>query len=334
MNMTKDDINNWIINNNLKIVYNEEYSDDIKLGDIISSSVNKNDIVDNNSEIEIIISKGTLAMIKLTNINEFTNWAETNNVLYDIKYEYSSTIKKDDIISCSHKEGQTIKKDDTVIITVSSGKSITLPNFVGMSKSTIQNKCGEINLNCSFKTGTYTENTAKDIAIAQSKKSGIVVSEGTNLVITLSAGIIEKVNVPSYKGKTKSYIQTSCNSLGIKCTFNYQSGYSNDTKDTCVSQSKTGTINKGSSVTITLSNGPAKTYNVIIDANQLSSGNPSATKATLEAKLKAACPGVTFTFKFEKANSGIGYLSPNSMVKVGSNTFVQGKTYTVIINSN
>ena len=85
---------------------------------------------------------------------------------------------------------------------------------------------------------------------------------------------------------------------------------------------------------VTLSNGPAKTYTVIIDANQLSSGNPTATKNTLQTKLKNACPGVNFNFKFEKANSGIGYLSPNSQVKVGSNSLTQGKTYNVIINSN
>ena len=105
-------------------------------------------------------------------------------------------------------------------------------------------------------------------------------------------------------------------------------------KDTYISQDKTGTVNKGTTVNITLSNGPATTYNIIIDANQLSSGNPEATKNTLEAKLKNACPGVNFIFKFEKANSGIGYLAPNSDIKVGSNTLTQGHTYNVIINSN
>ena len=59
---------------------------------------------------------------------------------------------------------------------------------------------------------------------------------------------------------TKSAIQTKCKSLGITCNFTYQSSYSSTAKDTCVSQSKTGTVNKGSSITITLSKGPAKSY--------------------------------------------------------------------------
>lgn len=334
MAMSQSEINEWIINNNLKVSYKEEYSEDKPLGEIINSSIKKDDIIEKSKLIEITISKGKLEMIEYTTITEFTNWAETNNIDYEIKYEYSDTIKKDFLISSSHKKGETIKKNDTVTITLSSGRSITIPNFIGMSKTSIQNKCNELNLSCSFKTGSYTEKTAKDIAIAQSKNANVIVSEGTNLVITLSAGIIQKVNVPNMVGKTKTTIQNECKNLGITCNFNYQSGYSNTAKDTCVSQSKTGTVNYGSSITITLSNGPAKTYTVIIDANQLSSGNPQATKATLEAKLKNACPGVTFNFKFEKANSGIGYLSPNSGVKIGANTFTQGQTYTVIINSN
>ena len=332
--MSVDEINEWIINNNLKIRYLEEYNETVKLGDVISSSKKKDEIIEKGESIDITISKGSLKMIKISSINEFVNWATNNHVDYNLNYEYSNSVSKDQIINASHKEGDIIKNDDTVILTISKGKSISIPNFVGMSKTNIQNKCNELNLNCSFKTGSYTEKTAKDVATSQSKNSGTVVSEGTNLVITLSAGIYEKVNVPSFNGKTKSQISSECQSLGINCNFNYQSGYSDTPKDTCVSQSQTGTVNKGSTINITLSNGPAQSYNVIIDANQLSSGNPEATKATLESKLKNACPGVTFNFKFEKANSGIGYLAPSSDVKVGSNTLIQGHTYNVIINSN
>ena len=332
--MTEDEINEWILENNLKVTYKEIYSDEVNLGDVVSSSIQKGEAIENGKDIEITISKGNLKMIKLTTISEFTNWAVNNEVNYDIVYEYSDNIKKDEIIKCSHKNGEAIKINDTVIVTVSKGKSITLPNFVGMSKENIKNKCSQLNLNCSFKYGGYTEKTKKDIATSQSKKSNTTVSEGTNLIITLSSGIYEKVNVPNFVNKSKSEISNTCKNLGIKCDFKYAAGYSDTEKDKALSQSKTGTVNKGSTITITLSNGPAKTYTVIIDANQLSSGNPEATKNTLQTKLKNACPGVNFNFKFAKANSGIGYLSINSEVKVGSNKLVQGKTYNVIINSN
>lgn len=332
--MSVEEINKWIMENGLKVTYSESYNETISLGNIISANVKTDDIIETGSEIEIVISKGRLEMPKVESISEFTIWANTNNVNYDIISEYSATILKDEIIKTSHQTGDVIKKDDTVIITISKGKSVTIPSFLGQGKSAIQNKCTSLNLNCSFTYGGYTENTKRDIALKQSKASGTIVSEGTNLVITLSSGVYEKVTIPNFSGKTKSSISSTCNSLGIKCNFTYQSSFSSTAKDICVGQSKTGKVNKGTTITITLSKGPAATYKVVIDANQLSNGNPSATKNTLQQKLTSACPGVTFVFKFEKANSGIGYLAPNSQVKVGSNTFTQGKTYTVIINSN
>ena len=332
--MNVEEINKWAIENNVHISYKEEYNDEIKLGDVISSSVNQGDLIEKDRNVLISISKGKLEMINFTSISEFTNWAETNKVSYDINYENSDTVKKDIIIKCSHNPGDVIKKDDTVIVTVSKGKVISVPNFVGMSKSDIQSKCNSINLSCSFKTGGYTESTKKDIAISQSKSSGTKVSEGTGITITLSAGIQEKVNVPSFIGKTKSSITSSCNSIGIKCTFTYESKYSSTAKDTCTKQSVTGKVNKGSTVTITLSKGPAKTYTIIVQADWLSWGNPQATKSTLEKKLKANTEGVSFTWEFRKVNSGIGYLHPDSQVKVGSNSLVQGKSYHIVINSN
>ena len=116
--------------------------------------------------------------------------------------------------------------------------------------------------------------TKAGIAISQSKKSGTKVSEGTGITITLSAGIQEKVTVPSFIGKTKSQITSSCNSIGVKCTFAYESKYSSTPKDTCTKQSTTGKVNKGSTITITLSKGPAKTYSIFIQADWLSQGNP------------------------------------------------------------
>ena len=332
--MSQDELNKWIMDNNLKINYNESYSEDIPSGDIINSNLEKGEIIEVGDTLNVTISKGKLEMIKLTTLTDFYIWADQNKVNYDIEYEYSNDVKKDEIIKASHKTGDLIKEDDTVIIYVSKGKSVTIPNFVSMSKAYIQTKCNELNLSCSFSYGGYTDTIKKDIATKQSKPSGTKVSEGTNLVITLSSGIHEKVTIPNFVGKSKTEITNTCKKIGLTCNFTYQSSFSSTAKDVAVKQSKTGTVNKGSSISITLSKGPAKTYTIVIDPNQLTAGNANATKNTLKQKLEAACPGVTFTFTLQKANSAIGYLAQNSQVKVGKNTFTQGKTYKVIINSN
>ncbi len=336
--MSVEDINKWAVENNVKISYKEEYSEDKKLGDVISSSINKGELVENDKKIEISVSKGKLEMIKLTTLSEFTNWAENNNINYDVNYENSETIKKDDIIKCSHKTGETIKKDDTVIVTVSRGKTISIPNFIGMSKSEIQSKCSSINLSCSFKTGGYSETVKAGIATNQSKKSGTKVTEGSGITITLSAGIQEKVEVPNFSGKTKSEITSTCSKIGVKCSFKYSSGYNDKPKDTALSQSATGKVNKGSTITITLSNGPAKSYsNIIIQSGWLleCKGNATCSKNTIEKYLNNKCPGVTFKFSYVKATVGIGYIASSSTIKADHPyTFTQGKTYTITLNTN
>ena len=332
--MTTTEIAKWAITNNIKINYVEEYNKEYALGEIIKISKNEGDIIQEESTITITLSKGSMTMPKVTNLAEFKLWANSNNISYEEVYEYSNTYKSGEIIKTSPLENEKITENDTIIITISKGKSVKVPSFIGLSKTNIQSKCNDLNLSCTFTYGGYTEATKKDIALKQSKGQGTVVSEGTNVLITLSSGIYEKVTVPSFKGKSKSQITSTCNSLGINCIFKYNSTYSSETKDTALSQDKTGSVIKGSNVTITLSLGPAKTYTVVIDGTLLSQGNPEQTKKTLKSKLESACPGVTFNFTFKSVNSGIGYLNADSEVHVGSNTFVQGQTYNVIINSN
>ena len=255
----------------LKLVSEDGFEREVKV---------KGEVIEVGDTLNVTISKGKLEMIKLTTLTDFYIWADQNKVNYDIEYEYSNDVKKDEIIKASHKTGDLIKEDDTVIIYVSKGKSVTIPNFISMSKSSIETKCNELKLSCSFTYGGYTESIKKDIATNQSKKIGTTVSEGTNLVITLSSGIYEKISIPNFVGKSKTEISNSCKKIGLTCNFTYQSSFSSTAKDIAVKQSKTGKVNKGSSITITLSKGPAKTYTIVIDPNQLTAGNATAFSAS------------------------------------------------------
>lgn len=332
--MSTTEIAKWATSNNIKIKYESVYNKDYENGKFIKASANENDKIEEGSEIVITLSKGSIIMPEITNISEFKLWATSNNIHYEENLEFSTTIKSGELINVTPKAGEKITENDTIVLTISKGKSVTTPNLIGLTKNEITNKCKSIGLTCTFKYGGLTEKTKKDVSISQSKKSGLTVAEGTNITVTLSSGIVEKVNVPSFNGKSKSEIQSSCNSLGINCNFNYSNSFSSTPKDTAISQDKSGNMNKGSTINITLSKGSAQTYTVVIDGSLLSLGNPEQTKNTLKNKLQSSCPGVTFNFSFKPANSGIGYLNQDSQVKVGSNTFTEGKSYNVIINSS
>ncbi len=333
LNMTTSEITKWAMENNIDIKFNEEYNKEIESGKVIKASREKGDKVSEDEVIEIVISKGSLKMPKIDSLASFKIWANENNIKYEEQYEFSDK-PKDTVIKTFPAEGTNITTEDTVIITISRGKEVTVPNLTGLSKSEIQSKCKEAKLSCTFTYGSYTESTKRDISLSQSKRKGTVVGEGTNVTITLSSGIYEKVEVPSFIGKTKQSIQSSCNSIGVTCNFTYNSSFSKEAKDTALKQDKTGTVIKGTTINITLSKGQAQTYNVVITGEYLSQGNPDKTKETLKSLLESNCPGVKFTFTFKPSNSGIGYLNENSQVKVGNNTLTEGNTYNIIINSN
>ncbi len=186
--MSVEEVTNWVVENSLKIVFDEAYDEKIEVGKIISSNFIEGNEIEQGTLIKIVISKGVLKMEEFTSFNDFKTWADNNGLVYNCEYQFDDKVKSGNIIKTSHKKGDIIKNNDTITVYVSQGASVKIPNFVGSSKSTISNKCSSIGLNCKFTYGGYNNSVAKDVATNQSKRSGSVVSRGTSITITLSSG--------------------------------------------------------------------------------------------------------------------------------------------------
>ena len=193
--MTTEEIMKWITDNNLEIIYKEEYNKDVELGKVISVNYEEEDIIEQGTEIIIITSKGSLKMIKFTNLYDFKDWANANNVKYEVEYSFSDSISKGELIKSSHEENAIITDNDTVTLTLSNGKAVTVPNFKGMSKSEITTKCNSIGLTCQFKDYGYTTSTKANIAVTQSVSAGKQVVSGSYVTISLSKGIAQTYTV-------------------------------------------------------------------------------------------------------------------------------------------
>jgi len=185
--MNSAEITDWVINNNLKISFIEEYHESIALGNVISSNYKENDKISDGTLIEVIISKGPLKMEKFTKINEFREWASKYKVAYEEEYKFNDNVPSGNIIETSLNVGDIIKSGEKIYVTVSQGEALTIPNFVGKSKSYISSKCSELGLKCSFSYSGYSS-APKDEAVKQNKKAGGTVSKGTALTIYLSNG--------------------------------------------------------------------------------------------------------------------------------------------------
>ena len=267
LEMTSDQVTAWVIENNLKIYFDEAYDSYASIGTIIKANLKKDDEITEGTTVKITTSKGQLKFPSFDSLASFRSWASNNNIKFTENYEYSDTISKGNIIKFSINKGDNVILENNIVVTVSSGKAIQIPNFVGMSKSNITSKCNSIGIYCSFYYTGYSS-TARDVATKQSVNAG-------------------------------------------------------------------NTVISGTSINIGLSSGPAQTFNVYIQSEWFSAGNPDGTISTIKNKLAEQAPGVTFNFVKKGSNTGApaGFIHESSPVKGGNNSFTQGKTYTIwIIN--
>lgn len=193
--MTTEEIMKWITDNKLGIIYKEEYNKDIELGKIINVNYEKDEIIEEGTEIVITTSKGSLKMIKFTTLFDFKDWANKNNVKYEVEYSFSDKVTKGNLIKSSHEENAIISDNDTVTLTLSNGKAVSVPNFKGMTKTEITKKCQSIGLTCQFKDYGYTTSTKANVAVTQSVNAGKEVVSGSYVTISLSKGIAQTYTI-------------------------------------------------------------------------------------------------------------------------------------------
>ena len=186
--MTVEEITNFIIENNLKITFDEIYDEKIETGKIIKQDIEANNEIAEETLITVTISKGQIKMQKFSSLYEFKEWANKYNIKYSESYEYSNTVSKGQVISYSYKENDIVPPDAVIYMRVSLGKAITIPSFIGKTKTEAQNTCKSLGINCSFKNGTYT-NYNKNTVYAQSRNTGTKVASGSTVTLTLSLGV-------------------------------------------------------------------------------------------------------------------------------------------------
>lgn len=145
-------------------------------------------------EIEFSLGEGSsLEEIKLINFkkkSEFESifYLKKNQVNYEIKYAFSSSIKKGYVIKQSIAAGKTVNiKNDKVVITVSKGPEIKITELRGMSMSDITDWVISNKLKLEF-TDQYDDSTKENHVISANYSNGDVVEEGTVIKIVVSKG--------------------------------------------------------------------------------------------------------------------------------------------------
>lgn len=197
-------ITKWMIENDLQINYSDRYDNEIKSGRVIEANYKEGDIIEEGTTVDITFSKGKLKMPKLTTIDEFKSWADTNGVKYEIVEEFNNDIPQGNIIKASVNTGKAINLNETITVTVSKGQAINVPNFNGKTRNEAQKECDNLGLICSFIEETSTEK--EGTIINQNISSGTEIAKGENITLTVATS--KKVTTTSNK-KTSSNSSSS-----------------------------------------------------------------------------------------------------------------------------
>lgn len=327
----------WLKRNgfNYKIEY--DFSATIKKGFVIKQSVKSGDKANPNADtITITISKGKKIVVPdllSMSVEDIVKWIAENDLKIKYDESYSSTIAADKVMKASVEKGSEITAGTTVTITISTGQ-LKFPSFSSLQEF----RTWASNFNVKFtEKREFNDSVAAGNIIDFSIKTGSNVIFEDTITVRISQG--KAVTVPNLVGMSRSAITDRCNSLGLNCTFQNGS-FSNIPANQATAQS-VGAGNQvvsGTTVTITLSRGPAKQVQVVIlpDLFGLTAeATINSLRNDLNQQLKDKnATGITFNFTTRASNDcpmGNGFVHQESPIQGGGNWVTEGQTYQIIV---
>lgn len=242
----------------------EEYSDSVEVGHVIDQDPEANKSFSKGTKITIYISKGAEPaadevvpdLSNKTASEAEAELAKVNLVSKAGDGVYSSDIEPGRVVSQDPKPNTTVKAGDTVTYHLSLGvESIEVPYVVGYTQSEAENALTE----AGFEVDTrfeYSDEVGEGYVIRQSSTGKE--DKGSTIVLTVSSGPAT-TEVPNVSGYTQSDAEDTLGDLGFTVNVETTSSSSVE-KGLVVSQSPDGgdTATNGSTVTITVSTGPAE----------------------------------------------------------------------------
>lgn len=315
----------YIEDNHLTNIKVEFVKSTSKANTLIEQSKSGN--VRRNEEIKFVFSYGEerdFSEIKLSNLTnkskyEAMFYLAKNGIKYEFVYDFSDSIKKDNVISQNVEAGTMISlTGENVVmvkVTISKGPKIIVPDLKTMSVEEVTSWIIKNKLKVEFKDA-YDENIAENKIISASHNKGDAVSEGTVITITISNG---KLRMPSFKSLSEF------REWATKYNINYdeQHEFSDSVAIGDVirySYKKGDTIKNNDTIIVTISDGKKISVPSVI----------GLTKSAAEAKLKSAGLNYNFVYRYN-GNVEKGKVS-NQSISAGS-TVSAGTTVTVTISN-
>jgi len=194
---SKNYVDAWSLNNDIRVIYNESYSDSMDKNKVISQSIGAGSNVDEGETIIVTISLGKPYLSDYTgrNINELLEWVlEANengcniNLVVNDKAYYSESVSKDSIIN--QDRSGFISTNDIINVTLSLGSKVIVDkNYIGLMEDDIKLFCSNLNCVYDYQKSDKPVGTIIDVKIGDKKlMENMYINSSDMILVTISEG--------------------------------------------------------------------------------------------------------------------------------------------------
>lgn len=196
---------NALKNMGFAVMVDEQYSETVEQGMVISQSKTAGTNIKKNSTVLIVVSKGAQSVtspdvggkdskVTVPNVVD-TDRASAEKMLSDsglsvsVSEQYSDTVQEGYVISQDIKGGSQVKKGSTVTIIVSKEQELAeVPNVVGMNESDAESELKKNGFNVNKGTAEYSDEIPEGAVISQSVSAGSKAAKNSTVTIVVSKG--------------------------------------------------------------------------------------------------------------------------------------------------
>nr|MCR5432116.1 PASTA domain-containing protein [Lachnospiraceae bacterium] len=178
-----------------KIIYSEEYSDDVEKGIVFDQEIPAGTSINKYSEIKFKVSSGgeefELEDVAGKGKNAAIKLLKGYKLNATILEEYSDEVPEGDVVRTEPEAGSFVSKDTEIMVYVSLGpeiKTVSVPSLLGMTKKEAKKAVSDSFLILGNASEDYSDAYGKGLICAQSISAGEVVGKDTVINYTVSLG--------------------------------------------------------------------------------------------------------------------------------------------------
>lgn len=182
----------------LAVVVNEEASDEVEAGYIISQDIEEDTVIEDGMIITLTVSSG-VQTVKVTDVtNQKADNAisalEAQGFRTSKEYEYSDTVTEGNVVKTNPTAGSDAVKGETIVVYISQGPedtTVEVPKLLGLTKAQAKKELEKAGLKLDTNSGdsfVYSDTYEAGQIVSQSYSEGSKVDKGTAISVTYSNG--------------------------------------------------------------------------------------------------------------------------------------------------